>query len=136
MPVVQDSVLEREESLMTSFRHSQATMRALKYGRNCTKNTLCQCARHVARAKAVATAYSQVQKAIRRGLLAVPTSLRCVDCGDHAQMYDHRNYSFVLDVVPVCAQCNTKRGAGNWDWHEQSIRALFGLERIIVARED
>lgn len=36
----------------------------------------------------------------------------CVDCGKRAQVYDHRDYTKPLDVVPVCRGCNNKRGPG------------------------
>jgi hypothetical protein len=34
----------------------------------------------------------------------------CVDCGRQAKVYDHRYYSHPLEVDPVCAGCNNKRG--------------------------
>jgi hypothetical protein len=34
----------------------------------------------------------------------------CVDCGEGAKEYDHRDYDFPLQVEPVCTSCNRKRG--------------------------
>ena len=61
-----------------------------------------------------ARAGSAVKKAIRKGDIAKITSdVRCVDCGDAAKVYDHRDYSKPLDVDPVCRSCNIKRGPAN-----------------------
>lgn len=59
-----------------------------------------------------AKAASAVRKAIKRGKL---TDLKnnvvtCVDCGRRATIYDHRDYTELLDVQPVCHTCNTIRG--------------------------
>jgi hypothetical protein len=54
-----------------------------------------------------------VLKARRQGLLpALNGSIACVDCGEPAAHYDHRDYSKPLDVVPVCRSCNCRRGPG------------------------
>lgn len=56
-------------------------------------------------------AYSDVQKAIKRGELKPAIYHRCADCGLHtAAHYDHRYYSRPLLVVPVCNGCNGRRG--------------------------
>lgn len=34
----------------------------------------------------------------------------CVDCGELAAVYDHRDYYKPLEVVPVCQVCNSRRG--------------------------
>lgn len=36
----------------------------------------------------------------------------CVDCGNRAVHYDHRDYAKPLEVEPVCQSCNMKRGRG------------------------
>lgn len=36
----------------------------------------------------------------------------CVDCGGVADRWEHRDYSLVLDVEPVCHGCNMRRGPG------------------------
>lgn len=66
-------------------------------------------------------ASGKVQEAIARGLLPrVCTRYRacfeeikpipCVDCGEQAQCYDHRDYLEPLVVEPVCDPCNYHRG--------------------------
>lgn len=50
--------------------------------------------------------------AVRVGFLPHPLDFKCVDCGNPAQCYDHRDYSKPLDVVPVCLPCNASRGRG------------------------
>ena len=35
---------------------------------------------------------------------------KCVDCGEEAESYDHRDYFEPLKVEPVCIRCNTLRG--------------------------
>jgi len=34
----------------------------------------------------------------------------CVDCGETATCYDHRDYTRPLEVEPVCKGCNNRRG--------------------------
>ncbi len=60
--------------------------------------------------------HSLVNQAIKRGLLP---SLRsggyaCVDCGEVACEYDHRDYGRPFDVAPVCRSCNKQRGTAIW----------------------
>ena len=55
-------------------------------------------------------AMALVSNAIKKGFLAPVKTLICVDCGNPAQAYDHRDYNFPLNVVPVCRKCNYKRG--------------------------
>lgn len=55
-------------------------------------------------------AHQAVAKAKRTGLLKDPSELSCVDCGDQAIEYDHRDYSKPLQVEPVCRRCNLLRG--------------------------
>ena len=56
-------------------------------------------------------AVAEVHRAIRKGLLPkIGKDTVCVDCGKPARHYEHRDYSKPLDVVPVCAGCNRKRG--------------------------
>ena len=56
-------------------------------------------------------AKKEVYKAVRAGKLPKASTLRCIDCGLPAFIYDHRDYTKPLDVVPVCRRCNHKRGA-------------------------
>lgn len=54
-----------------------------------------------------------VSRAIENGLLPrLDGSIACVDCGIRAAHYDHRDYARPLDVDPVCASCNVRRGPG------------------------
>jgi hypothetical protein len=55
-------------------------------------------------------AHSAVAVAIRKGQLAHPSNFACEDCGEVASQYDHRDYSKPLEVAPVCAGCNVRRG--------------------------
>lgn len=38
--------------------------------------------------------------------------IKCVDCGEKATEWDHRDYRKPLDVEPVCRKCNNHRGPG------------------------
>jgi hypothetical protein len=53
-----------------------------------------------------------VEAAIKRGLLPELNGLKCMDCGEPAECYDHRNYHHPLAVDPVCKGCNNRRGPG------------------------
>lgn len=57
-----------------------------------------------------ARAHAKVGAAIRQGLLSRPTLFECVDCGQPATCYDHRDYNKPLEVDPVCRGCNKRRG--------------------------
>jgi len=46
---------------------------------------------------------------------------KCVDCGEPAEMHDHRNYYKPFEVDPVCRKCNAQRGQaypGCKEWHK------------------
>lgn len=47
---------------------------------------------------------------VKIGRLQRASELNCVDCGDKAEVYDHRDYSKPADVSPVCRKCNYRRG--------------------------
>lgn len=66
------------------------------------------CARQANKASHLAS--SLVKKAIRRGELKPPRSLKCVDCKSRADVYDHRSYERPLEIEPVCFGCNVRRG--------------------------
>ncbi len=55
-------------------------------------------------------AKTAVYLAVRNKRLPRPEELKCFDCEKQAQVYDHRNYSKPLEVVPVCRSCNALRG--------------------------
>lgn len=65
-----------------------------------------------------------VAAAIRRGELAVVTTLTCADCGQPAQAYDHRDYSKPLEVTPVCIRCNFDRGPAVTDFVQVGIALM------------
>lgn len=62
------------------------------------------------RAKVASIARSLVRRAMVKGILPFPSSLKCADCGVRASCYDHRDYSKPLEVVAVCRRCNAARG--------------------------
>lgn len=55
-----------------------------------------------------------VDRAVRNGWLPDLSTreYECVDCRGVADRWEHRDYSMVLDVEPVCHACNMKRGRG------------------------
>jgi hypothetical protein len=55
-------------------------------------------------------AKQEIFKAVRAGRLPKVKSLACIDCGNQAQCYDHREYAKPLDVQAVCISCNKRRG--------------------------
>lgn len=56
------------------------------------------------------SASAVVARAIKDGLLQPAKNFACIDCGDPAQQYDHRDYNKPLVVDPVCRSCNQLRG--------------------------
>ena len=70
-------------------------------------------------------AHGAVTKAIKSGLMLAAKEHSCVDCGRTAAHYDHGDYSKPLEVVPVCASCNCKRGPSDvWPGIEKSLAYL------------
>lgn len=61
-------------------------------------------------------AIQAVNRAKRTGLLPDLSTgeYACTDCGGVASQYDHRDYARPLDVEPVCASCNIRRGTAKW----------------------
>lgn len=58
-------------------------------------------------------AHRYVEIALRYGdLRQLDGSIACVDCGEPANEYDHRDYMKPLAVEPVCRACNQARGPG------------------------
>ena len=85
------------------------------------------------------SARGKVATAIRNGDLINlrKENVSCVDCGNRASAYEHRDYSRPLDVVPVCASCNAVRGT-NAKEHEIEIDFKCPLcsSRNITANRD
>lgn len=76
------------------------------------------------RAQLQRSAYEIVQKAIKAGKLVdlVENEIACVDCGERARTYDHRDYARPLDVEPVCHKCNAGRGEALPPWEPLAER--------------
>ena len=70
--------------------------------------------------KARKQAQDLVQRAWERGdilnLNRNDHGVLCVDCGSKATCWEHRDYEKPLEVDPVCASCNKKRGPGKNDY--------------------
>lgn len=76
-----------------------------------TTQTRCQACRYVAdfaRRRAIYLVGAAVRSGALTNLRAV--AVACVDCGERAEHYDHRDYSAPLAVAPVCRRCNYRRG--------------------------
>lgn len=80
-------------------------------------------------------ARNAVTTAIRKGKLPRLTGslVRCVDCEEFAECYDHRDYAKPLEVEPVCHKCNLKRDkAENWVESSRLMIRLIGYEKVLV----
>jgi len=73
----------------------------------------CHIARYGVRWRLLERANGAVASAINAGKLQNPKTMICVDCGNAATEYDHRDYRKPLDVAPVCRPCNHRRGPAN-----------------------
>jgi hypothetical protein len=62
------------------------------------------------RQKAKEAAVRKIKAEIKAGRMPPAATHKCVDCGEPASMYDHRDYSKPLEVSPVCRSCNWERG--------------------------
>lgn len=83
----------------------------------------CECVRRLLGQKC----QSAVAVLIRAGELQPAHACKCVDCGNPASQYDHRDYFRPKDVVPVCRSCNAYRGHGE-PW--KSAFAKIPLTRV------
>jgi hypothetical protein len=79
-------------------------------GRGRNRCRQCSRARYTRRRKIACLAHAKVFKAVRRGILPPVRTLKCADCGDPAEHYDHRSYARPLEVDAVCNRCNKRRG--------------------------
>lgn len=86
---------------------------------------------------------SQVGTAVKDGDLPNPHDRRCADCGNPAEVYEHRNYTRPLDVVAVCQGCNLRRGPAELDpevvihhlrWSDDMPYENARLRRIGISR--
>ena len=55
-------------------------------------------------------ASKKVKYAVKGKKILSAKKLKCVDCGQNAFCYDHRDYSKPMKIVPVCQGCNVLRG--------------------------
>jgi len=55
-------------------------------------------------------AIGAIYRAVKRGDIPPASNFNCVDCGEKAFGYDHRDYTKPLSVDPVCPSCNKERG--------------------------
>lgn len=69
-------------------------------------------------------AHKILQEQKYRGYKDSPEGEKCVDCGEPAKHWEHRNYARPLIVEPVCHSCNLKRGST----HNRSKNYLKPLE--------
>lgn len=66
------------------------------------------------RRRRIAKAHAYVHKLISQGSYRpLNGTVRCVDCGEVASVYDHRDYRWPGLVEPVCVSCNWERGPGH-----------------------
>lgn len=55
-------------------------------------------------------ASSLVAEAIKKGVIKpIDKEVKCIDCGNQAIGYDHRDYTKPLEIEPVCKRCNRIR---------------------------
>ena len=57
-------------------------------------------------------ARNKIPAAVLGGRLPKASSLICVDCGEQAARYDHRDYRKPFEVDAVCHRCDNRRGQG------------------------
>lgn len=75
-------------------------------------------------------AKTRVFLAVRAGLLPRARLMMCVDCGNRASVWDHRDYLKPLDVQPVCRPCNKSRGPGLNREHQRPHAAVNELQDL------
>jgi len=67
-----------------------------------------------------------VRVALKNGLIPQATTCKCVDCGNTAQCYDHRDYRKPHIVQPVCKRCDCRRGTA-----KPSLNDFFTRKQLI-----
>lgn len=78
----------------------------------------------------VQNAHRAVSRARLAGLLADPRTLECVDCGKQAHGWEHhKGYEPEnrLEVRPVCAGCNVRRGLARKRLRREAAFSLSGV---------
>lgn len=86
------------------------------------------------RQKLILAARRAVREAIVTGRLHRIETRVCVDCGNPAQAWEHRDYRKPLDVEPVCHPCNAKRGPG-LPWAPRKLMCRSSLLRNSEAQD-
>jgi hypothetical protein len=71
-------------------------------------------------------AIARVRYAVATGRIRPARDHSCVDCGEPAKHYDHRDYTKPLDVDPVCVSCNRRRGAG-YPYRDEDVLSIATL---------
>ena len=65
---------------------------------------------------------SKARYAVKKGYIPhITKTTKCIDCGDPAYGYDHRDYHKPLSVEPVCRRCNSKRGKALPEYKEDIL---------------
>lgn len=104
---------------------------AVELSTGCTRGFQCHACRPVrAASHPKCRAHRAVARAIADGLLRPVLDCQCVDCGQQAEHYGHRDYSKPLEVQPVCRRCNFKRGPalnGGAPGRSRARRVFAGL---------
>ena len=70
-------------------------------------------------------ARAAVKRAVRAGRIPPIYELKCIDCGEQAERYDHaRGYNEPLDVEPVCFRCDGIRIRERGECRQENRRNL------------
>ena len=78
-----------------------------------------------------------VSKAKKEGLLPIlDGSIQCSDCSNVAAVYEHRDYSKPLDVVPVCYACNHARGRALPEIDKKQIGGEWFIAQRDISHEE
>lgn len=73
----------------------------------------------------------KLHKRIKAGVIPRADKLHCVDCGNSASCYDHRDYTKPYKVEPVCNGCNIRRGPAKKFFKNDRDRIIFSESRLI-----
>jgi len=73
-------------------------------------------------------ARDKFQRARYRGLVPPVVYFLCVDCGDPATEYEHRDYRRYMDVEPVCDSCNKRRGPGEPRTDSEPVEVMWWFD--------
>jgi hypothetical protein len=124
----------------SKFNHVCRQCRGSMSGRSCANAVYCfVCSaqrQKESRRRAITPlqtlAHAYVHSAIRLGILAPLSGLRCSDCAKPATQYDHRDYAKPLEVDPVCGSCNMRRGPGLNSGKVKKADARFDKQKPLL----